>query len=226
MLIALLEDDPVQREIIELWCADAGFEYESYGSGDKLIHAARNRSFDMFLLDWEVPGFDGMEVLRWLRINIGQTPVIFATAREHGDDIVKALEAGADDYLIKPLDPEVTIARIRAVARRSGIDARDRQVLSLPPFSIARGDRVIERDGEPVSLTRREYELALFLFERSGAVVARDALLSAIWGYDSRIRSRTIDTHISRLRKKLGLDGSSGWRIVTIHQYGYRIEKV
>jgi DNA-binding response OmpR family regulator len=146
------------------------------------------------------------------------------TVRADEDDVVHALRAGADDYIVKPPMRGVLLARIAAVLRRTqlvpGGDDSD-----LAPYGIDNERARILIDGRDTELTQREFELAVFLFRRHGRIIRRETLLESVWQIASSVPTRTVDTHISRLRRKLQLDGAFGWRLVAVYQHGYRLEK-
>lgn len=228
MKIALLEDDREQAEVVKIWMEDAGHEVDWHERGSDLINAVRTDRFDMVLLDWQVPDLDGYSVLRWIRQNIDdRLPVIFLTARDDEQDIVKALESGADDYLTKPLSQPVTLARLDAVARRSGIESKDTETVNeIGPIAYDTDREVMTLNGEPVSLTRREFALAVYLMRNLGRIIPREVLLREIWGLNAQVVTRTLDTHISRLRKKLALNEDGGWTLKSIYHHGYRLERI
>ncbi len=228
MRIAYLEDDQDQADVIRVWVEDAGHEVSWFERGSELINAIRSDRFDMVLLDWQVPEMDGYSVLRWIRQNVDdKLPVIFLTQRDAEEDVVKALESGADDYLTKPLSPPVTLARIDAVARRSGIELTDSPShQSIGPIEFNTDREQMLLNGERVSLTRREFSLAVYLLRSLGRIIPREVLLKEIWGLNARVVTRTLDTHISRLRKKLKLTEDAGWSLKSIYHHGYRLERL
>lgn len=224
--IAILEDDPDQADVLALWLEGEGWQSSVFGTGKALRDALRRQAFDLFILDWHLPDTTGFEVLAWLKSSYAQAvPVIFLTVRDEESDIVRALTAGADDYIVKPPSQAVTVARITTVLRRYGLASED-STLERPPFIVDLKTRKILRDGEPVNLTRREYELTAFLFRHVGQLLPRDALLEQIWGISANVNTRTIDTHVSRLRSKLRLGNGCRWRLSSVYQYGYRLEHV
>ncbi len=228
MRIAILEDDPDQAEIVSLWLQDAGYSVTCESSSAGFIRAIRRDSFDLYLLDWIVPVLSGIEVLRKLRNEMGDnTPVIVATVKDKEQSVVRALEAGADDYIVKPMRQAELAARVAAILRRAGIGATSVPVFDAAPYEIDIRRQSLSLEGEEVSLTNREFELAVFLFRNAGKLLSRSHILDATWGIDNEsVSTRTVDTHVSRLRKKLGLNEGSGWTLTAVYQHGYRMERV
>ena len=228
MRIAILEDDPDQAEIVSLWLQDAGYSVTCELSSAGFVRAIRRDSFDLYLLDWVVPVLSGIEVLRKLRSEMGDnTPVIVATVKDKEQSIVRALEAGADDYIVKPMRQAELVARVAAILRRVGIGATSDPVFDAAPYEIDIRRQALFLEGEEISLTNREFELAVFLFRNAGKLLSRGHILEAIWGIDNEsVSTRTVDTHVSRLRRKLGLNESSGWTLTAVYQHGYRMERV
>ena len=227
MRIAYLEDDADQAALIRRWLEGAGHSCHHFDRGHALRRSLARESFDLYILDWHLPDLDGLEVLKEIRARSPRSPVIFATARGRDDDIAHVLQAGADDYIAKPVRQGELLGRIQAVARRAqGEAAAAPERLELPPFTIERRERRILRGGQPVALTDREYELALFLFQNVGKLLSRSHLQEAVWGLGAKAQTRTVDTHMSRLRSKLGLTEENGWLLASVHQFGYRLERV
>lgn len=227
MRIAYLEDDADQAALIRRWLEGAGHSCHHFDRGHALRRSLARESFDLYILDWHLPDVDGLEVLKEIRARSPRSPVIFATARGRDDDIAQVLHAGADDYITKPVRQGELLGRIEAVARRAqGEAAAAPERLELAPFTIERRERRILRGGEPVALTDREYELALFLFQNVGKLLSRSHLQEAVWGMGAKAQTRTVDTHMSRLRGKLGLTEENGWLLASVHQFGYRLERV
>ena len=227
MRIAYLEDDADQAALIRRWLEGAGHSCHHFDRGHALRRSLARESFDLYILDWHLPDVDGLEVLKEIRARSPRSPVIFATARGRDDDIAHVLQAGADDYIAKPVRQGELLGRIQAVARRAqGEAAAAPERLELAPFTIERRERRILRGGQPVALTDREYELALFLFQNVGKLLSRSHLQEAVWGLGAKAQTRTVDTHMSRLRSKLGLTEENGWLLASVHQFGYRLERV
>ncbi len=227
MRVALLEDDIDHANLLVQWLTNAGHHVEHIDSSHKFIRKIKNDSYDLLILDWLVPEMSGLEVLKWIRENIDwPVPTMFVTAMDREDDIVSGLQAGADDYMIKPIKQRELLARMKAVERRSVSISDDEEVVNLEPFQIDKANRAIRRDGKAIELTQKEYELALFLFRNQGRVMSRAHILENVWGRNPIINTRTVDTHVSRIRGKLGISADEGWRLTSIYQHGYRLERV
>ena len=196
---------------------------EVFHEPESFQRAFRKTSYDVITLDWNLPDATGIEILRWLRQSIvSDVPVIFITSRQGEEDIVSALESGADDYLVKPVRELELLARIRALARRAQPET---ELLDYEPYSFDTSNRQISINGDAVKLTEKEYDLALFMFRNRGRVLSRQHLLTSVWGTSAELNTRTVDTHASRLRKKLKLSASEKWKLTSIYQHGYRLEE-
>jgi two-component system response regulator RegX3 len=227
ILIGILEDDADQSALLEVWLQDAGFETRVYATGPEFLRAIQQQGFDLMLLDWNLPEMSGLEVLQWVRHNVREpVPVLFLTTREEEEHIVAALEAGADDYVCKPARPQELVARIRSLARRSGLVEPERVTISIDDYVLDRNNVSISIGGEEVTLTHREFELAWMMFDNIDKILSREFLLRNIWNVGSAVKSRTVDTHISRVRSKLNLRPENGWRLSSVYHYGYRLEQV
>ena len=224
-VIGLLEDDEDQSRLIAHWLSDAGHQVRSYPGGAEFRRKLGAASVDLLILDWNLPDVSGLTILRSLREAGSALPVLFLTARTSEDDIVTGLREGADDYVGKPATQRELLARVDALLRRSHPKKDTAEEDDVEPYRIDLVRRRIEIAGEEIPLTDREFDLALFLFRRRGRVVSREALLESIWNIRGDVATRTVDTHISRLRKKLGLGGEHGWRLNAVYQHGYRLER-
>ena len=226
MRIALLEDDPDQSALLQRWLNDDGHDVHAFLSGRAAMKNTGRESYDLFVLDWQVPDVSGTEVLIWLRANVSRTvPVLFVTVRDSEQDIVFALEHGADDYMIKPVRRQELVARVHALLRRA-YPQEEKKLLSFPPFDIDIQRSEIRKDGTKIELTPKEFELATALFRNMGRLLSRGHLQETVWGRTGDLATRTVDTHVSQVRKKLDLRPESGYRVVPIYNYGYRLEKV
>ncbi len=227
MRIAYLEDDPDQARLSRLWLEDAGHQVTCFETGRELVRVLRSESFDLLVLDWMVPDMSGIEVLDWTRSHYDwNVPVLFCSQRGSEEDIVRALEAGADDYMEKPLSQRELIARVGALQRRMLLGRSNSQSLEFTPYTIDLANRTIALDGIPIELTQKEYDLAVFLFKNLGRAISRGHILDTVWGMSPDLNTRTVDTHISRLRKKLRLGPETGWVLTSIYQHGYRLDQI
>jgi DNA-binding response OmpR family regulator len=224
--IAILEDDPDQAALLRRWISEDGHDVHAYHSGREAMKQANRESFDLFMLDWQVPDVSGAEVLAWLRSNVSRSvPVLFVTVRDSEQDIVFALEHGADDYMVKPVRRQELLARVHALLRRA-YPIEEKKLLSFPPYDIDIQRGEVRRDGAKIELTPKEFELTVALFRNIGRLLSRGHLQESVWGRTGDIATRTVDTHVSQVRKKLDLRPESGYRVVPIYNYGYRLEKV
>jgi len=225
--VAMLEDDPDQAEIVSLWLSDAGYSVNAQDNSSGFVRAVRRDSFDLYLLDWIVPELSGIEVLHKLRQDMGDnTPVIVATVKDKEQSIVRALEAGADDYIVKPMRRAELLARVGAILRRAGLGAKSSNIINVPPYELDVDRKALSLDNVEISLTHREFELAVLLFRNAGKLLSRSHILETIWGIDNEsVSTRTVDTHVSRLRRKLQLNEGNGWKLTAVYQHGYRIER-
>lgn len=224
-LIGLLEDDPDQAALFRLWLESHGYATRHYPQAAEFRRKLGAESVDLLLLDWNLPDESGIEVLRALRGSGARLPVLFLTSRNEEEDIIAGLRAGADDYLSKPPKQGELLARVDALLRRVGFQGESSEDEEAAPYRIEVARRRVTLNGREIALTEREFDLALFLFRRRGRVVSRDALLEGVWNIRGDVATRTVDTHVSRLRKKLELGGENGWRLNAVYQHGYRLEQ-
>jgi DNA-binding response OmpR family regulator len=226
MRIAILEDDPDQLALVKHWLRDAGHEIHGYMRGRDLMRAATRESMDLFLLDWQVPDVPGTDVVVWIREKLSKTvPVLFMTVRDTEADIVFALERGADDYMVKPLRRQEMLARLNALLRRA-YPLEQKALLEFPPFLIDTARKKISRGGHDIALRPKEFELAVVLFRNVGRLLSRGHLQELVWGKSGELATRTVDMHVSQVRKKLELKPESSYQVVPVYNYGYRLEKV
>ena len=227
MRIAYLEDDMAQAELVTHWLKEAGHNCIHMASGREFMSLLRRDTFDILVLDWEVPDMNGYAVLEEVRASGNRTPVLFATQRDDESSIVGALSQGADDYMVKPTKQAELLARISALGRRAGVSEMDEETaLSVGPWTVDRSRRQILLDEDAIKLTDKDYELACYLFQNVGKLMSRAHLLEKFWGIMTPIESRTVDVHISRIRRSLHIRPERGYRIKTVYQHGYRLEPI
>ncbi len=201
--------------------AEEGHTVQTAKSGEAAIDLAASAAWDVIVLDVLLPGLDGVEVVRRLRAGGDPTPVLMLTARDAPSDLVGALDAGADDYLTKPFSFVVLLARLRALARRRPLPSADRREIADLVLNLA--TRTVTRAGQPITLTRTEYNLLECLVSRAGRVVTREKLIESLWGSERDVESNTLDAFIRLLRQKVD---RSGWvtLIHTVRGVGYIVD--
>lgn len=225
-VVGFLEDDPDQAALVAHWLEEAGYVTRLFRSASEFRRRQGSEAVDLLLLDWMLPDASGPEIVDWVRYSANsKLPVIFLTARGREVDVVRGLEAGGDDYVVKPARRAELLARVAALLRRQATAAGTLGTIDVAPYVIDALRRRIGVAGNDVILTQREFDLAMFLFRRHGRIVSRDALLENVWNLSASVSTRTVDTHVSRLRKKLALNGEHGWRLAAIYQHGYRLEQ-
>jgi DNA-binding response OmpR family regulator len=223
--VLVVEDDATVAEVVVRYLEREGFEVESVGDGREALERAGRSLPDLVVLDLMLPGLDGLEVCRRLRA-VAPIPVIMLTARGEESDRVLGLELGADDYVAKPFSPRELTARVKSVLRRaqgplSPVDVPG--VVTIGDLEIDLGAREVRRNGEPVTLTAREFELLAFLINHPRRVFRREELLEQVWGYTYGDTS-TVTVHIRRLREKIEPQPSDPQSIQTVWGVGYRFD--
>jgi DNA-binding response OmpR family regulator len=223
--ILVVEDNADLAFAVTTALESEGFDVAVAGTGPDGVEAARRREAELIILDLMIPGFDGFRVIRTLRAEGIETPILVLTARGEEADKVKGLRLGADDYVTKPFGAMELLARVEALLRRSRKSASAAPVDRFGDVEVNRAARIVRRRGEPVALTPKEFDLLIALMDRSGAVVPRGELLSAVWGYQQDVSTRTVDIHVSELRAKLEPNPAQPVHIITVRKTGYRFEE-
>jgi len=219
--IYLVEDDESIRELILYALTSSGFEAQGFDCAEPFWVAVKQRSPGLVLLDIMLPGDDGLAILRRLKESGGtsQVPVIMLTAKATEYDKVKGLDLGADDYITKPFGVMELISRIRAVLRRVKPE-ENIALVSCGGITLDEERRTVTSQGEPVTLTYKEFELLSYLLRNEGIVLTREKIMERVWGFDYEGESRTVDMHIKSLRQKLGACGAL---IQTVRGVGYKV---
>ena len=223
--ILIADDDPIVHESLKIYLEAEGFKTVDYYDGISAV-AGADSSVSLCVLDIMMPGKSGIDVCREIR-KTSQVPIVMLTAKGEEVDKIVGLELGADDYIVKPFSPREVVARIKAILRRTvnhaaGEDS-GKNVIQHNGLMIDLNSYTVLLRGEPVICTPKEIEILFLLASNPGHVFTRDTLLSKVWGYDFAGETRTVDTHIKRLRAKLDSTGL-GWSIKTIYGVGYKFE--
>ena len=213
--ILIVEDDQTISKLIAASLSISGYESVPCFDGNEAVHMVRNEEFDLILLDIMLPGLDGFQVLEKIRET--GTPVIFLTAMGDVSDRVKGLKSGAEDYIVKPFEPLELLARIEIVLRRFN---REQKNLSFRDITVNMEERSVRRGSEIIDLTPKEYDLLVLFLKHQNVALSRDKILMDVWECSANIETRTVDNHVQRLRKKLGLEDC----LKTVFKVGYRLE--
>ena len=221
--ILVVDDDTNICELLRLYLTKEGYQVTTANDGEEGLEKFNQLKPDMVLLDVMMPRMDGLEVCRRIR-KLGNTPVMMLTAKGETIDKVAGLEMGADDYIVKPFSPREVVARIKAVLRRtSEQQSNDDGRVTLNGLVIDIKSYTVTLKGQPVICTPKEIEILYMLASNPGQVFTREQLLNKVWGYDFAGETRTVDTHIKRIRAKLDNTGLN-WSIKTIYGVGYKFE--
>jgi len=218
MQVLVVEDERRMAELLRQGLQEEGHSVVLADNGQDGLAIAESHEFDVIVLDVMLPGIDGLSIARKLRADKNQTPILMLTARDTNQDVITGLNAGADDYLVKPFAFDVLLARIRAVARRGPISQPVRyQVMDL---TLDPSSHEVTRGARRISLTRTEFSLLEVMMRRAGRVVRRENMIEAVWGFGSDVRSNTLDAFIRLLRDKVDFPGAPKL-IHTVRGVGY-----
>ena len=224
--IIIADDDPQIREILRVYLEKEGYEVVEAEDGAQAILKVQSEQPALLLLDIMMPVLDGIEACKQAR-KISNVPVIMITAKDEDDDRILGLDVGADDYITKPFNPREVMARVKAVLRRAGpMEEIKKERLVFDRLSIDLSEYTVQAFGKDITLTAKEMELLWYLASKPGQVFTRNQLLENIWGYTYFGDTRTVDTHIKRLRHKLDIPEDSPWDIKTIWGVGYKFEVI
>ena len=221
--ILIIEDEKNLARFVELELKHEGYETEVHFNGRTGLEAALDEDWDAILLDLMLPELNGLEVCRRVR-QVKNTPIIMMTARDSVIDRVSGLDHGADDYIVKPFAIEELLARLRALLRRISIEGENntakQTTIKYRDLVIEKENRVVRRGDDIIELTKREYELLLTLMENVNVVLARDVLLSKVWGYNSDVETNVVDVYVRYIRNKIDRPGEPSY-IQTVRGTGY-----
>ncbi len=219
-LVMVVDDDHDLAEMLGIVLNDAGIDVDLVSRGDEALDAFRKKTPDLILLDVMLPGIDGVEVCKLIRAQ-SMVPIIMLTAKGETEDVVRGLEAGADDYMVKPFrHASELVARVRTRLRRTNTDVSG--IITIGDLKIDVQAHQLLRNGKQIQLTRLEFDLLVALAREPGRVFSRDVLLSEVWGYAQSTDTRLVNVHIQRLRSKIERDPENPELVITIRGVGYK----
>lgn len=226
MKIALLEDDLSYAETIQEWLQEAGFEVDHFATGLDFLRKFSHSQYDLCIFDWALPDMEGPDVMVSIKLKSSNLPpIIFFTGRSEEEDIVRVIESGADDYIVKPASRPLLLVRINALLRRTNVKSNLEVTYEFGSLILDAKERLATLDGEEVKLTDKEFDLALYFLKNEGMLLSRIHLMNVVWGASSEIETRKVDVHVSHLRTKLKFTPENGWKLTSIYQQGYRLER-
>lgn len=227
MRIAVLDDDPAQADFVCGTLTAADHVCQCFPEGNLLVDRLKRETFDLLVLDWNVPGMSGVEVLRWVRQTLSErVPVLFLTSCGSETEMATIFGLGADDYIVKPVHADVLRARIASLLRCAYRFNPCEGSEIFDDFEFDLRTRQVTSRREPVALTAEEFDLALLLFRHLGRPLARAHIQEAVVRNSSGASSRVVDTHMSMVRAKLKLRSENGYRLAPIHGFGYRLDRI
>ena len=223
--IAVVEDDLAFASAMEEFLGAAGYTVSSYDSSQKFLAALRQSECDLLIVDWSIPDLSGIEVLEYIRKFHPDMPAIMLTARSENIDIVRGLQAGADDYVAKPVDPAVLAQRIKSLLRRSKGEVKNvSENVILGRYLLRPSTSTIYLGDEEIVVPKREFDMAMLFFTNPNRLLSRQYLAATLWGKVVDYQSRTIDTHVARLRKNLKLEPACGVSLNALYGFGYTLQ--
>lgn len=221
MHILLAEDDPKLGRLIRYKLEKAAHNVDWAQDGQEAEDFLENAAYELLILDWMMPKKSGIELCRMLRERKDYTPILMLTAKDSVEDRVQGLDAGADDYLIKPFAFEELLARIRALGRRPVQHWQEEQ-LTVGDLSLNLRTLEVQQNGKPVQLTKREFQLLAYFMQHAGQILTRKRIMDAVWGLDADVTPNTVDAYVSMLRKKID-NPAHPQRIQSVRGMGYRL---
>ncbi|RJP31367.1 MAG: DNA-binding response regulator [Candidatus Omnitrophota bacterium] len=220
--ILIVEDEPDMRRGLKDNLEFEGYETVTTANGTEGLRMALKEDFDLIILDLMLPGMDGMDVCRKLKESGSTTPMIMLTARGAEEDKISGLEAGADDYITKPFSLKEMLARVKVILRRATQDRPSIHDYTFGSIVLSFDKYKATRNGQPLDLSPREFEMMRLFVENEGKVVNREQFLEQVWGYTTVPSTRTVDNHIAKLRQKIERDAENPQHIITVHRMGYK----
>jgi DNA-binding response OmpR family regulator len=225
--IAIADDDKDVQAYLADVLMQSGFACSVFNNGQELITALTRDTFDLLLVDWNMPYKSGIDVIYWAKENLKPLPpIVVMTSRSDSDDVASALDCGADDYMIKPECQRVIVARVRSALRRNTPVAATERFQAYGDFVFDRSTNSVQSRGDTIALTPKEFALADLFFQNDHRPLSRGYILQAVWNSVADLPTRTLDMHVSRVRAKLSLQPEHGYRLHTVFGFGYRLEQM
>lgn len=226
MRIAVLDEERGQCDLVCQVLKSAGHTCFPFSSGNELLAQLRRENFDMLILHWQITDIAPEQVVQTVRETLpANLPILFITGRSCEDDIIAGLASSANDYIVKPVRRGELVARIQALLRRAYPSHNAVEQIQFGNYVFESRTGRLTVDGQAVDLTHKEFDLALLFFRNMGRPLSRAYILEAVWARDVDVPSRTMDTHVSRVRSKLNLRPEHGYRLAPVYSYGYRLEQ-
>ena len=224
--IAFLEDDLAYAETIIEWFNEEGFDVDHFVTGLGFLRKFSHTQYDLCVFDWRLPDMEGPDVMVSIKLRSNTLPpIIFLTAVGSEDDIVRVIDSGADDYIVKPTSRQLLLARVNALLRRTKVNAKDESNCEFGRIKLDTKQRLVFLDGVEVKFTDKEFDLACYFLKNVGVLLSRAHLMQVVWGSSAEVETRKVDVHVSHLRTKLKLTPENGWKLTSIYQQGYRLER-
>ena len=226
MHIAVVDDDETVADFVSQALGDGDYRLSRFRNGRDTLIALQRERFDLLIVDWNMPRLSGLELVETIRTQLSERPpIVMLTNRADKDDIARALNAGADDYIVKPETPAVFSARVRALLRRAAPAAPvEAGPLQFGTYVFDRQRSTAVRDGQEIAITAKEFALALLFFTNRDRPLSRAYIMETVWKSTAELSTRTLDMHVSRIRSKLSLRPENGFSLRTVFGYGYRLE--
>ncbi len=225
MRIAILDNDAQQGALIVETLTAASYDCEVLHHPGELLSGVREGHIEMLVYHWQ-PEIAGLRQIQESRQALPDLPILLISGRAHEQELAAVLAVGYCDYLVKPLRRNELLVRLRVLATRAHPDATETPTLEFGPYAFDLRASTLIRAGEPVTLTQKEFDLALLFFRNLGRPLSRATILEAVWPQDAEFSSRSMDTHVSRVRSKLGLRPENGFRLAPVYSYGYCLEQL
>jgi two-component system, OmpR family, response regulator RegX3 len=228
MRVAVAEDDPDEREVLSGCLREAGYQCYAFDRGEKLLRLGALDRFDALVVDWNLEGTSGGEVLARIRETEKRwVPVLFVGDGRREGDVVVALQQGADGYMTKPIRGLELVARLEAMARRSRSRCEPPlPLLEVDVFSVDLQSRIVRRHSRPLALTPKDFDLAVLFLSNIGRLLSRRQIQGSVWGTHGAVPSRSLDTHVCRIRNRLALTPDQGWELAAVYKFGYRLARL